>query len=149
MLSEDRLTQALKPRAVQYFASVDSTNDVALKWIREGAAAGAVVIADEQLRGRGRKGRTWHTPPGVAIACSVVMNPPVAMLNRVSMVGALAISDLIMGYEINHVGIKWPNDVLIAGRKVSGILPEAEWSGTGARRRRPVEPAARSPYTRR
>lgn len=128
-LSQSALASVLKDRAFQYYDAVDSTNDLAQAWLREGAQPGAVVIADEQLKGRGRKGRIWHTPPGVALAVSVVLRPPQTALHQVSMLGALAVSDLLTETGVTDVGIKWPNDVQLNGRKVCGILPEAVWHG--------------------
>lgn len=126
-LSEASLRARLGQRPLRYFDSVASTNDIALDWIRQDAPAGAVVIADEQRSGRGRKGRVWYTPSGVALAVSIVLKPPVTALNRVSMLGALAVAELCQQVGLAQVGIKWPNDVQVAGKKVSGILPEACW----------------------
>jgi BirA family biotin operon repressor/biotin-[acetyl-CoA-carboxylase] ligase len=128
-LSYERLSPRLHPRPVRFFEQIASTNDEALRWLRAGAPVGAVVIADEQLRGRGRKGRTWHTPPGVALAVSVVLRPPLSALHQVSMLGALAIAELADFTGCQSVSIKWPNDVQVAGRKLCGVLPEAAWDG--------------------
>jgi BirA family transcriptional regulator, biotin operon repressor / biotin---[acetyl-CoA-carboxylase] ligase len=129
-LTPERLQLALAPRLVRFFQEIESTNDVALDWLREGAPAGSVVIADEQLKGRGRLGRTWHTPPGVALAVSVILRPHTDELSRVSLLGALAIAELCEQLGLEKIGIKWPNDVQIDGRKVSGVLPEAVWDGS-------------------
>jgi BirA family biotin operon repressor/biotin-[acetyl-CoA-carboxylase] ligase len=128
-LTLERLTTALKPRQVRYFDQIASTNDAAYDWLRTGAPDGVVVIADEQLHGRGRNGRAWHTPPGVALAVSVVLHPDAADLPRLSMLGALAMAELAEALGAYPVGIKWPNDVQINGLKVSGVLPEARWQG--------------------
>jgi BirA family transcriptional regulator, biotin operon repressor / biotin---[acetyl-CoA-carboxylase] ligase len=116
-------------RPFKYFESVDSTNDIAKTWLQEGAPSGAVVIADEQLKGRGRKDRTWHTPPNVAIALSVILRPDQDHLSRINLLGALSVYDLAEYVGCTQVGIKWPNDVQINGKKVSGILPEVVWDG--------------------
>ncbi len=128
-LTAEHICLALSPRAARFYQQADSTNEIALEWLREDALTGSVVVADEQLKGRGRKGRTWHTPPGVALAVSVILHPLPETLNRVSMLGALAICELVENLGISNVGIKWPNDVQINGRKVSGVLPENEWDG--------------------
>lgn len=128
-LTAANVQQQLAPRAVRYYDSVDSTNDVALEWLRAGAEAGWAVIADEQVKGRGRLGRTWHTPPGVALAVSVVLRPPEQHVSQVTMLGALAIYDLLEGVGVKDLGIKWPNDVQAQGRKICGVLPEAAWDG--------------------
>lgn len=128
-LSDEHLQTLLAPRAVRFYKQAGSTNDIAREWLREGAPDGAVVIADEQISGRGRQGRVWHTPPGVALALTVVLHPPAEWLPRLSMLGALAVAELAEGIGARSVGIKWPNDVQLNGRKVSGVLPEAEWDG--------------------
>ncbi|MEM6285486.1 MAG: biotin--[acetyl-CoA-carboxylase] ligase, partial [Chloroflexota bacterium] len=128
-LNEQRITMALAPRAVRYFDSVSSTNDVATEWMREGALKGAVVVADEQTAGRGRLGRTWYTPPGVALATSVILRVKAEHLPQVNMMGALAVTNLLQALNLTEVSIKWPNDVLVGGRKICGILPEAVWNG--------------------
>jgi BirA family biotin operon repressor/biotin-[acetyl-CoA-carboxylase] ligase len=127
MLSEEILRAALGMRPFQYHPVVGSTNDLAAAWLRAGAPAGAVVIADEQRAGRGRQGRIWHTPRGSALAVSVILRPDVSRAALCSGVGALAVVDLCTTVGIQDVGIKWPNDVQVAGRKVAGILPEAVW----------------------
>ena len=126
-LTADKLAQL--PHPIRFYPQADSTNDLALDWLRAGAAGGSAVIADEQLKGRGRKGRLWHTPPGVALAVSVILHPPVAALHQVSMLGAVAIAELCDRVGAEAVTIKWPNDVLVQGRKLSGVLPEAAWDG--------------------
>jgi BirA family transcriptional regulator, biotin operon repressor / biotin---[acetyl-CoA-carboxylase] ligase len=128
-LSKANLENELPDRPVRFYPSVESTQDLALQWLREGAEAGAVVIADEQRKGRGRHGRFWYTPPGVALALSVILRPPVKVLHQVTMLGALSIYDMLGNLGADAVTIKWPNDVRLQGRKVSGVLPEAEWDG--------------------
>ncbi len=129
MLTAERVVQALAPRPVQYYDQVDSTNEVALSWLHAGAVSGSAVIADEQTRGRGRLGRVWRTPSGEALAVSVVLRPPLHHLCQITMVGTLAVADLLASVGLAEVGVKWPNDVQVRGRKVSGILAEAAWRG--------------------
>jgi BirA family biotin operon repressor/biotin-[acetyl-CoA-carboxylase] ligase len=127
-LSQEKIAQHIKT-PFRFYPSVDSTNDIARDWLLQGAEHGSVVIADEQKRGRGRLGRTWYTPPHVALAMSVILKPSPESLTRMALVGALAIAELCESVGAQEVGIKWPNDVQIAGRKVSGVLPEAVWQG--------------------
>jgi len=127
-LSETRLKQVLDV-PFQYFDSVASSNDLASAWLRDGAKAGSLIIADEQREGRGRNGRVWYTPPYVALAVSAIYKPPVELASRMTMVGALAITNMAREAGAQDIGIKWPNDVQIAGKKVSGILSEAIWDG--------------------
>ncbi|MGB1287727.1 MAG: biotin--[acetyl-CoA-carboxylase] ligase [Aggregatilineales bacterium] len=126
MLTHETLQNRLSA-PFRYHASVDSSNDLAINWLKSGALAGSVIIADEQRKGRGRKGRTWYTPPGVALALSVILKPPPQAAGRVSMLAAVSVAELAESLNIPQVGIKWPNDVQIAGKKVCGILPEAVW----------------------
>ncbi|MCY4144899.1 MAG: biotin--[acetyl-CoA-carboxylase] ligase [Chloroflexi bacterium] len=133
-LSQERLAKTLAA-PFRYYERIGSTNDAARDWLEQGAPGGAVVIADEQSAGRGRNGNSWHTPPGAALALSVIMQPKASWLSRVTMLGGLAVCELAEKLGCEDVGIKWPNDVQIAGKKVSGILCEASWSGealTGA-----------------
>lgn len=115
---------------LRYFDSLDSTNDVALAWLATNPPPFSVVIADEQTAGRGRLGRRWLTPRGAALAVSVILHPQVVpeSLALINGLGALAISEALMKWNLEPK-IKWPNDVLLNGRKVSGVLPEAHWEG--------------------
>jgi BirA family biotin operon repressor/biotin-[acetyl-CoA-carboxylase] ligase len=123
------LQTTLSPRPVRFYEQADSTNDLALAWLREGAAPGSVVITNEQVKGRGRMGRSWYTPPGTALILSVILQPRKEQVAQVTMIGALAVSDLLAQLGAGVVGIKWPNDVQLHGRKVCGILPEVVWDG--------------------
>ena len=125
-LSQELLEQRLT-RPFKYFERVESSNDEAKAWLADGAPEGAVVIANEQTRGRGRKRRSWHTPPNVALALSLILKPDSALLPRLNMIAALSVYDLVRECGCEDVGIKWPNDVQVNGLKVSGILPESIW----------------------
>ncbi len=117
--------------ALRYFTSTSSTNLDALAWAEAGAPDGALVVADEQTRGRGRLERRWITRPGAALAFSLVLRPrsdELAHTPLYSPLGALAVSEALTALDL-PVQIKWPNDVLVAGRKVSGILAESVWQG--------------------
>lgn len=106
-----------------------STNDHARRLAMRGAPHGTVVTAGHQSAGRGRQGRTWSAPPGHALLMSVVVREPPRLL---PLVGAVAIAEAL-GPEI---GIKWPNDLHLGGRKVCGILaegrPQEGWAVLGA-----------------
>jgi len=109
--------------------AVGSTNDEARDLIAAGAAQGAVIWAESQTAGRGRHGRDWVSPPG-NLYCSIIMRPKVEQshLSEISFVAALAVRDAITAVLPRDVAVelKWPNDVLASGRKVAGILVEAE-----------------------
>jgi len=131
-LSQSLLEESLAPSSVRYFDTIGSTNDEAMDWLMQGAATGSLVIANQQTKGRGRLGRTWITPPGAALALSIILHPPVVYMHRLVWVGALAVADVCNSVLINitpipQVGVKYPNDVQIEQRKVSGILTEAAW----------------------
>jgi len=116
----------------RYFDRIGSTNDEALRWAYEGAPDSALVIADEQTSGRGRMQRTWVTRPGVSLAFSQIFipsQPEKSCLHLSSPLAALAVTDALeILYSLNPQ-IKWPNDVLLTGKKVCGILVEASWLG--------------------
>lgn len=117
---------------VRFFEKTSSSNDEAARWIEEGAPDLALVIADQQTAGRGRMGRTWHTPAGASLAFSLVLYPAQDgpyVLPRLTALGALGVCDALQSRYGLRPKIKWPNDVLLERRKVSGVLVEAQWSG--------------------
>ena len=135
-LSQSLLEESLAPHSVRYFDTSGSTNDEAMEWLMQGGATGSLVIANQQTKGRGRLGRTWITPPGAALALSIILHPPIVYVHRLVWVGALAVADVCemmlvenvpIPQPLPRVGIKYPNDVQIEQRKVSGILTEAAW----------------------
>jgi len=129
-LSYERLRATLgHSRPVRYAEQMGSTHDEAMAWALDGAPLGALVVADEQLAGRGRMGRTWHTPPGVALALSLVVPPMPDRLLLPTLAGTLAVVRLAEACGAQDVGIKWPNDVQVAGRKLCGVLLDAVWAG--------------------
>jgi BirA family biotin operon repressor/biotin-[acetyl-CoA-carboxylase] ligase len=136
-MNEKKLRAALQDlplSEIRYYPSIPSTNDEALAWATEGAADFSLVIADEQTAGRGRAGRKWYTPPGAALAFSLILRPsPAEQAHLSRMVGLAAVS---LAFSLERSGlqprIKWPNDVLLLQRKVAGILVETVWSGTQA-----------------
>ncbi len=119
---------------LRYFPSIGSTNDEALGWATGGAADLSLVIADEQTAGRGRAGRKWFTPPESALAFSLILRPTETErphLTRTVGLAALALSDSLRTRSLD-AQIKWPNDILIEGRKAAGILVESVWNGEDA-----------------
>lgn len=116
-----------------YFSSVGSTNDVAASWASEGAQGLCLAYADEQTSGRGRAGRSWFTPPGSALAFSLLMpiNPSLQtnLPGLFSGLGALAVCEALEALYQLEPTIKWPNDVLLEGKKICGVLAEMQWTG--------------------
>jgi BirA family biotin operon repressor/biotin-[acetyl-CoA-carboxylase] ligase len=111
-----------------HLRTTDSTNDRARALALAGAPHGMLVTAAEQRAGRGRQGRTWSAPPGRALLCSLVLRELPALP---TLAAAVAVAD-VAGAEAQ---IKWPNDVLLGGRKVAGILaegrPQEGWAVLG------------------
>jgi BirA family biotin operon repressor/biotin-[acetyl-CoA-carboxylase] ligase len=117
-------------REIHHFASVDSTNRVALELARAGAAHGTCVIAEAQTAGRGRLGRSFFSPPHVNLYTSILLRPelttdraPTWILAAASAV-AECVAEEVGGADGTAVEIKWPNDVLLGGLKTCGILME-------------------------
>jgi BirA family biotin operon repressor/biotin-[acetyl-CoA-carboxylase] ligase len=104
-----------------------STNDDARGLAESGAAAGTVVIAEEQERGRGRLGRAWHSPAGVNLMFSVVLRPtlPAGKIGLFTIAAGVAMTRAVRGLCGLDARIKWPNDVRVRGKKLAGILAEA------------------------
>jgi BirA family biotin operon repressor/biotin-[acetyl-CoA-carboxylase] ligase len=111
------------------FDRVGSTMDVIHELAEQGAAPGTTVVAGEQLAGRGARGRLWHSPPG-GLWMSVLHRPAVARgLEVISLRVGLAIASALDRCIGTMVQLKWPNDLILRGRKLGGILCEARWQG--------------------
>jgi BirA family biotin operon repressor/biotin-[acetyl-CoA-carboxylase] ligase len=110
---------------IQLFGTVASTNSVMRDLAARGAPEGTVVIADEQTAGHGRFGKPWFSPPRVNLYASVLFRPVIQSSEApgFSFVGPLAVADTIKAEGLDAT-IKWPNDVLVEGKKVAGILVE-------------------------
>lgn len=132
------LRATLGGRPFRLLADTTSTQDIARQWAQDDPSlleqtetrGCPVVIADHQTVGRGRHGRAWLALPGTSILCSVMLRPQVVpeRLPRLTMAGGLAVAEACDPL-IDTVRLKWPNDVLIRNRKLSGILTEATWTG--------------------
>jgi BirA family transcriptional regulator, biotin operon repressor / biotin---[acetyl-CoA-carboxylase] ligase len=103
-----------------------STNEEAFKLAEEGAEEGTVVVAEAQRRGKGRLGRQWESPAGVNLYCSVILRPPIlpARAAQMTFLSSVAVARAIADETSLRPFIKWPNDLLINGRKVAGLLNE-------------------------
>ena len=115
-------------RRIVWFAETDSTQRVARDLAHDGAEEGTIVIAEAQSAGRGRLGRSWHSPPGTNLYCSIVLRPPLPPggVPQLALVLGLAAADAVAAVAGLEVGLKWPNDVVLDGRKAAGILTEME-----------------------
>jgi BirA family transcriptional regulator, biotin operon repressor / biotin---[acetyl-CoA-carboxylase] ligase len=113
-------------RRVLVYEQVGSTNDIAAALAGGPAHDGTVVLAGEQTAGRGQYGRTWLSPPGTGIALSVLLNPPPALRRPAVLTAwaAVAVAEAVRRVAGRQAAIKWPNDLLLRGRKICGILIE-------------------------
>lgn len=111
---------------LHYVASVDSTNSFAMKLASEEAPEGTVVLADRQTAGKGRLGRAWQSPAGRNLYFSIILRPEMEMATaaQVTFLAGVAAAETLRAFCPEGVEIKWPNDVLIHGRKACGILSE-------------------------
>lgn len=125
-----RLTASAIGRHIYLFGEVDSTNARLSSLARGGARTGTVLLAESQTAGRGRHGQAWFSPSGVNLYASVLLRPDIRTreLGAFSLVASLALADAIKEFGAEP-GIKWPNDVLIEGRKVGAALLECGLCG--------------------
>jgi BirA family transcriptional regulator, biotin operon repressor / biotin---[acetyl-CoA-carboxylase] ligase len=120
---------------VRWVAETGSTNDDLLAAVDHGAADGAVLVADHQTSGHGRRGRSWEAPPGSSLLVSILLRPDVDpdRLHLLTTAVGVATAEAVDEEVSVPVGLKWPNDLVVetpAGeRKLGGILAEAAWSG--------------------
>lgn len=112
-----------------YYPVTSSTQDVAKQAVKDGAREGTIAIADHQTAGRGRLGRKWLSSPDNSIMVSIVLYPTIEQLHQLNMVAALATAQSIERLTGLKPALKWPNDVLIEGKKVSGALVESDVQG--------------------
>ena len=119
-------TNVLGKGEIIYFRETDSTNVRAKYLAGNGAPEGTVVVAEKQTQGRGRKGRYWFSPPGEGIYTSIILRPPISPNEapKLTLMASVAVAEALLSLTSLQVNIKWPNDILINGRKVAGILTE-------------------------
>jgi len=123
------------PFTIHHFTSLGSTNDQ-LKAMVD-APEFTCVVADEQTAGRGRRARMWHSPPGDGLYLSVLLLPRTDSSSKIPLTGllaAVAVAETLIERGVAGIDIKWPNDALAGGRKISGILAEAVSAGTESSR---------------
>jgi BirA family biotin operon repressor/biotin-[acetyl-CoA-carboxylase] ligase len=113
---------------VHHFVSLPSTNDAAKELARRGAPEGTVCLAETQTAGRGRLGRQWESPLNTGIYLSLILRPPLPPLElpKLTLIAAVAVVEAIHQACGVATGIKWPNDIIFAGKKLGGILTEME-----------------------
>ena len=132
-LSAEAIRRELKTtlvgRDIVYYDTISSTMDAAKDAVAQGAAEGTVVIAEHQTAGRGRLGRQWLSRPEGSLLLSIILYPGLELFPRLTMAACLAVAHSIERVTGLRPSIKWPNDVLLGGKKVSGILSESDVTG--------------------
>jgi len=125
------LTTEFIGQEIVYYQVIGSTNEVAKELARLGASEGTLVIAEEQTAGKGRLGRSWLAPPGSSLLMSLILHPSLTtpQLPRLTMASSLAVAYAIEETCSLSVHFKWPNDILLRGKKAGGILTETSVSG--------------------
>jgi BirA family biotin operon repressor/biotin-[acetyl-CoA-carboxylase] ligase len=115
-------------RRIHYFASVESTNAIAKELAGAGEPEGTVVLADEQTGGRGRSGRAWFSPAGLGVWASIIVRPSLGSrrLAGLGIATAVTVADALGRAYGLDARVKWPNDILAGGKKLGGILVEAD-----------------------
>lgn len=110
-----------------YYRQTDSTNKRARALANDGYPEGTVIVAEEQTDGRGRRGRSWYSPSNQGIYMSIILRPafPLRQISRLSLLAGVASAEALKDELGLQPSIKWPNDILINGRKITGILSEA------------------------
>jgi len=121
-----QLQGGLIGKKITTFQETVSTNAVAFRMAEDGAAEGSVVIADSQTGGKGRLGRNWTSPAGVNLYCSVILRPPIQPVAapQLTFLSVIAVARAIEQVSPIQTRIKWPNDILVDGKKVAGLLNE-------------------------
>lgn len=122
-----KLTTKLFGRNLRLLDTIPSTQDELRSLAEQGAPEGTLVIAEQQTSGRGRMGRSWISPAGKGIWMSLLLRPPVPLPHtpQLTLLAAVALSRAISRIIPVTIGIKWPNDLLVDGKKISGILLES------------------------
>jgi BirA family biotin operon repressor/biotin-[acetyl-CoA-carboxylase] ligase len=131
LLLPNEIREGLRTRVfgkmdIHYFKEVDSTNMKAKELAEGGAGEGTVVIAESQTAGRGRRGREWFSSSGNGIYATLILRPAMPPIGapRITLMTAVAVAEAILSLVQLDLKIKWPNDILIKGRKLAGILTE-------------------------
>ena len=130
VMTEEELQSCRKTKwagqEIAYFDEIDSTNIKAKELAEQGYPNGTLVVADQQVSGRGRRGRSWESPPGTGIFMTLMLKPEINPNNAsmLTLVAALAVAKAIKDVTGLDAQIKWPNDIVINGKKICGILTE-------------------------
>ncbi|MBF0184339.1 MAG: biotin--[acetyl-CoA-carboxylase] ligase [Magnetococcales bacterium] len=120
-----------RPERYHYYPLLDSSNQQAALLAQQGADEGTVVVAEQQSQGRGRLGRPWSSPAGINLYCSLLLRPAIAARHaaQLTLVAGLALWHTAQEWGVQGCELKWPNDLLLQGRKAAGILTEMRAEG--------------------
>jgi BirA family transcriptional regulator, biotin operon repressor / biotin---[acetyl-CoA-carboxylase] ligase len=135
ILSAERIQSGIASRqfgrAITCLDQVDSTNLFARRRAEQGASEGEMVFAEEQTQGKGRLGRTWFSPPHLNLYFSLILRPEFApaQASHITLMAAVALAETLESILAGPPEIKWPNDILVHGRKLAGILTESSCEG--------------------
>jgi len=123
---KDKVGESLIGSKVILANEVGSTNELAKSYVNKEPSEGIVFLAESQTKGKGRSGRAWHSPPGSGIYLSVLLNPdiPIIQLSPLTLMTGVAVAKAINSFQPLSADLKWPNDILLNGRKLGGILCE-------------------------
>ncbi|MBW1745028.1 MAG: biotin--[acetyl-CoA-carboxylase] ligase, partial [Deltaproteobacteria bacterium] len=119
-------TNVLGRKNIIYLKETDSTNTRAKELATQGAPEGTLIIAEKQTNGRGRRGRSWFSPPGGGIYFSLILRPAISPgeTPRITLMTAVVLAETLISLMKLKLRIKWPNDILVNGKKLAGILTE-------------------------
>ena len=119
-------TKVFGKKNIIYLKETDSTNTRAKELAAQGAPEGTLIIAEKQTKGRGRRGRSWFSPPGGGIYCSLILRPTMqpGETPRITLMTAVVLAETLLSMMKLKLRIKWPNDILVDGKKLAGILTE-------------------------
>ena len=125
----EELKSKLHLGSVLFSKSLPSTNDLAIKWLQKGSPNFSLIVANQQTQGKGRSGRKWYTNPDSALAFTLIITDSVLPFHIYNGYTAVSLFQALSGFTENNIQIKWPNDILIEGKKVCGVLIENIWVG--------------------
>jgi BirA family biotin operon repressor/biotin-[acetyl-CoA-carboxylase] ligase len=125
-IQEGLNTSVFGKRSIHYFSHTDSTNNRAKLFASEGAPEGTLIVAEEQTSGRGRRGRRWFSPSSEGIYTSIILRPSISPNEapKLTLMASVAVAETLLSMTSLALSIKWPNDIIINGRKIAGILTE-------------------------
>ena len=111
---------------IVFLPKIDSTNNLAKEYAKSNAPEGLVIVADSQTGGRGRMGKSWYSPPKTGVYLSILLKPPLKtdQLSLITLVAGVSAIETINEFSHQSANLKWPNDILINGKKVCGLLCE-------------------------